>query len=95
MVNLSPTITAKLLGTPSFAHAGLTSLRVSVPEGRRYDDEFYASNGELYRQLVEDGESPAVKLASANGVPVTTVHRWIRETRRRGFLPPGKKGAAG
>jgi len=28
-------------------------------------------------------------------VPVTTAHRWVKEARRRGFLPPGQKGRRG
>jgi transposase len=40
--------------------------------------------------------APAQTIAEANGVPVTTVHRWIREARRRGSLPPARgKGQAG
>ena len=31
-------------------------------------------------------------LAEEANVPVRTVHGWIREARRRGFLPPGKQG---
>jgi hypothetical protein len=34
-------------------------------------------------------------LAEANGVPVSTTHRWIKEARHRGFLPPGRPGKAG
>jgi len=34
-------------------------------------------------------------LAEANGVPVSTVHRWVKEARRRGFLPPGRPGRSG
>jgi hypothetical protein len=27
-------------------------------------------------------------------VPVTTVHRWVKEARRRGLLGPGRRGGA-
>ena len=31
-------------------------------------------------------------VAEANDVPVTTARRWVKEARRRGFLPPGRAG---
>ncbi len=37
----------------------------------------------------------AVVLAKEADVPVGTVHRWILEARRRGFLPPARQGRAG
>jgi hypothetical protein len=37
--------------------------------------------------------SPAKILAQEAGVPVGTVHRWIRDARRAGHLPPVTKGA--
>lgn len=33
------------------------------------------------------GYGPA--LAEDQGIPLSSAHRWIYETRRRGFLPPG------
>ena len=32
-----------------------------------------------------------MELAEINGVPPTTVHRWIKEARRRGLLGPGRR----
>jgi hypothetical protein len=50
---------------------------------------------EAYNSLVTTTSAPAKALADEAGVPVTTVHRWIREARQRGFLPPARKGRAG
>jgi len=36
--------------------------------------------------------SPAQFISDQFQVPVTTVHRWTREARRRGFLPPDPRG---
>lgn len=56
---------------------------------------FYRLLAEHYRSAVATTPKPAVRLAHAAGVPVPTVHRWIAEARRRGFLPPARKGRAG
>jgi hypothetical protein len=68
----------------------------SRPAKGRYPDRFYEQAAALYRYWVGRGEPPAQRIAEEAGVPVGTVHRWIRETRRRGFLgPAGAKGRAG
>lgn len=56
---------------------------------------FYRRVAEAYRDAASDSRRPAAVLAEEAGVPVTTVHRWIREARRRNFLPSGQKGKAG
>ena len=56
---------------------------------------FYQRVAAVYRQRVAESNRPAVEMANANGVPVSTVHRWVKEARRRGFLPPGQKGRRG
>jgi hypothetical protein len=56
---------------------------------------FYAKVAEIYREYALLGHAPAVRMHEEADVPVTTVHRWVREARRRGFLPPGRKGKAG
>jgi hypothetical protein len=71
------------------------SLRVPQPRGRRYPDSFYERIAELYLDLSESGGRPAAAIAEANGVPATTVHRWFREARDRGFLHAGRAGKAG
>lgn len=68
-------------------------LRNTTGGGRA--DEFYAAVACIYRDLAQTSPRPAVELAEANDVPVTTAHRWIKEARRRGFLGPGRPGKAG
>lgn len=69
---------------------------LEVPTGGRYPDSFYRSVAKQYERLVAAGNrSPAMQLASVNGVPVSTAHRWVKEARARGFLAPGRKGKAG
>jgi hypothetical protein len=63
--------------------------------GRGRPDTFYGDVAKAYLDLAQSSARPAVELAEANGVPVTTAHRWIKEARRRGFLPPGRPGKAG
>jgi hypothetical protein len=50
---------------------------------------------EAYNAVVMLTHRPAALLAEEAGVPATTVHRWIREARQRGYLPPAKRGMAG
>jgi hypothetical protein len=66
------------------------------PGGRGYAPELYQRVAKLYRRCVAARVQPAPAIAEANDVPVSTVHRWIREARRRGvLLSARKKGAAG
>lgn len=67
---------------------------VRPPDGR-ITDEFLENLAEMYRWLVESGKAPAPGIAETADVPVRTVHRWVGEARKRGFLPPGIKGRAG
>jgi hypothetical protein len=71
-----------------------TSARLKVPAGAK-PDSFYRRVAEVYRRLAAESNRPAVELAEANDVPVTTSHRWVKEARRRGHLPPGQKGRRG
>lgn len=48
-----------------------------------------------YREAIETTGAPAPLLAAEADVPVVTVHRWIADARRRGFLPPARQGRAG
>jgi hypothetical protein len=66
------------------------------PDGRGYGQEMYERVAMLYSRCVAGGVRPAKAIAEANGVPVGTVHRWIREARRRGVLAPARTpGGAG
>jgi hypothetical protein len=68
-----------------------------VPNDLKKPDAFYALVAELYTALADSGSRrPAQEIADANkSVEVTTVHRWIKEARRRGLLGSGRKGKAG
>jgi hypothetical protein len=61
----------------------------SDPEG------FYRRVADAYNAALTTTSRPAPLLAAEAGVPVATVRRWILEARRRGMLPPGRKGRAG
>ena len=64
-------------------------------------DAFYRQVAEAYRDVLPNNRKVAVVLAeeasqaSGANVPVGTVHRWILEARRRGFLPATGQGRAG
>jgi hypothetical protein len=58
-------------------------------------DGFADRVAEAYREYVMETRSPALKIAEEAGVPVGTARGWIREARRRGKLPQGRKGKAG
>gem|GEM_PF-1028646 len=70
-------------------------LRLEVPSGPRRPDEFYRRVAQVYSWLAGRDRRPAKVLAEANGVPETTVHRWVKEARRRGLLGPGRRPGAG
>ncbi len=58
-------------------------------------DRFYEDVARAYLDLAQASPRPVAELARANGVPPTTAHRWIKEARRRRFLPPGRPGKSG
>ncbi len=58
-------------------------------------DAFYRQVATEYLLRAGETRAPAAALASEAGVPVGTVHRWVREARRRGHLPAGRPGRAG
>lgn len=64
------------------------------PDGTN-PDGFYQQVAAAYSEAVLATSKPAKVLAEEAGVPVGTVHRWIREARRRGHLPPARRGRAG
>ena len=65
----------------------------TIPASGRKPDEFYRSLAEQYSWLAAAGPRPAAILAAINHVPPSTVHRWVREARRRGLLAPGERSA--
>jgi hypothetical protein len=58
-------------------------------------DVFYRQVADAYLDLSQASHRPASDIAQSHGVPVTTAHRWVKEARRRGFLPPGRPGKTG
>lgn len=58
-------------------------------------DGFSQRVAEAYNDTILTTSKPAPVLAEEADVPVTTVHRWIAEARRRGHLPPARRGRAG
>jgi hypothetical protein len=68
---------------------------LEVPKARPYGDDFYGTVAAVYERLAGDGVAPAPAFADANGVPLSTAHRWVKEARRRGFLAPARQGRAG
>lgn len=68
--------------------------RLTRPTGQDTDN-FYRLVAHVYRDHAASTRAPARELAAEAEVPVTTAHRWIREARRRGFLPPAARGKAG
>jgi hypothetical protein len=68
------------------------------PLGRPTDDDggdFYERLAARYEKLAKTSHRPSALIGRMEGVPVTTVHRWIATARRKGLLPPARKGAAG
>ncbi len=64
------------------------------PDGKD-PDAFYERVAVAYREMVLTHRNVAVALAEEANVPPGTVHRWVLEARRRGFLPPARQGRAG
>lgn len=89
MLELAPRLIDPLFDLAS------VNARLAVPKGRNYGDDFYKQVASIYARLASKVRNPVATIAEANGVPLSTVQRWVREARRRGFLPgalPGKRG---
>lgn len=70
-------------------------LIVKVPVSRAYGDDFYQSVADAYLAAASGSNRPAKEIAEVNDVPVATVHRWVKEARRRKMLPTARPGKAG
>jgi hypothetical protein len=75
-------------------HPAAERARLTRPDGTD-PDGFAARVAAAYREYATQTRAPAVEIAREAGVPVGTVRGWIREARRRGKLPEGRKGKAG
>jgi hypothetical protein len=80
---------------PPRARGAAIPVRFRTNAVRGYPDAFYDAVASAYRHLATASHRPVVELAAANGVPVTTAQRWIKEARRRELLAPGRPGKAG
>lgn len=67
----------------------------SGPSGGRLDEDFMRDLARAYRAAIARGESPNKAIARDSGYERRTVESWVYRARRRGFLPPARKGAAG
>lgn len=70
------------------------SLPLTRPDGTNPDGHARLV-AEHYRHFAALGNNPAKLMAEKADVPVTTVHRWIRDARRAGVLGPARKGRTG
>ncbi|MEQ8842552.1 MAG: hypothetical protein RIB98_16340 [Acidimicrobiales bacterium] len=71
----------------------LEKARLDIPPGRKRGDNFYRQVADVYRFLAPRSRAVNKLIAEANGVPKTTVDRWVRECRKRGFLPATRQGS--
>lgn len=60
--------------------------------GRDPDAEWWETFARLYMLARRETTTPAALIAEQSDVPVSAVHRWSREARRRGLLPPDPRG---
>jgi hypothetical protein len=84
----------KVLINEAYRKAQEPRTPLSRPDGSD-PDGFYRQVAEAYRDVVQTTPKVAKALAKEANVPVGTVHRWVLEARRRGFLPPARQGRAG
>jgi hypothetical protein len=71
-------------------------VKIKRPAGRSLSDEFYARVAEAYRAALENGLGPRTTISESAGVSNEVAGRWVRQARKRGFLPetePGKVSA--
>lgn len=92
-------LTPSNLPLPTFpkrtsAATGLTEYGLAGAHKRPRSDDFYRQVADLCGQLLATGhDNYAPLIATANSVPVTTVHAWVKEARRRGFMAPSSRAA--
>ncbi|WP_131104738.1 hypothetical protein [Ornithinimicrobium sufpigmenti] len=84
--------------------------KITLPSGRvlRSEDvmkplgnpkrtpDFYEVVALQHTRLVDDGEpNPTARMAELSRVPLSTAQGWVARARRKGLLPPGRRGRAG
>jgi hypothetical protein len=73
-----------------------TPPRPRRPGRRGHSDDHYMTVAAEYQALCQDGNrSPTATLAGRHFVSRNTAAGWVREARKRGLLPPGRRGRAG
>jgi hypothetical protein len=66
----------------------LLALRTLGTSRRGLGDQFYRTVAEMYQSLVSAGERHPVKaLADLQPVDISTASRWVKEARKRGYVP--------
>jgi hypothetical protein len=68
-----------------------------LPPGvRRRPDSHYQRVADVYTFHVGNGDPPAKRMSEDWEIPITTINRWVKEARARGFLGEARsKGRAG
>lgn len=84
--------------------------RMTLPSGRilqssdvmrQLDDpkrtpDFYELVALQHARLTDDGDpNPTATMADISKVPLSTAQGWVARARRKGLLPPGRRGRAG
>lgn len=88
------TLAALRAREPASDSPGPVRARLGRPDGSD-PDVFYRAVAAAYREYATQTKAAAARIADEASVPVTTAHRWVREARRRGFLPAGQRGKTG
>lgn len=58
--------------------------------------DFYEVVALQHARLVDDGQpNPTARMAEISRVPLSTAQGWVARARRKGLLPPGRRGRAG
>lgn len=58
--------------------------------------DFYEVVALQHTRLIDDGEpNPTARMAEISRVPLSTAQGWVARARRKGLLPPGRRGRAG
>jgi hypothetical protein len=68
------------------------TLSIRPRAGQRGSDDFYRDIAAIYERLAATTRRPAPELAHRARVSESTVHRWVKEARKRGLMAPGRRG---
>jgi hypothetical protein len=79
---------ASFAGRKGDAAAAVRALRAAGKTARGLGDRHYQLVAEQYLTLVDNGERAPIKaLAGLNHVTISAASRWVKEARRRGYVP--------